>query len=212
MGYAYNVGNCYGRGDYYRGDYYRGDPGLLGNIFGGIKGAIGGFIKGGPLGAITGAVGGFKTQGTALAPLPQLQFPRPGVGIQAQGPFSTGIAIGAFGGGGVGGGGVVGPPTDASQFPPVGTMTSQGFLPMCGIKGTRPNKSAYYKRIPGTLQGQLIPKGAVCVKTRRMNIANGRALRRAVRRAQGFAKMARRVMTFVDARAPRGRAKFKRKK
>lgn len=211
MAYAYQSGgNCYGRGDYYRGDYYRGDPGLLGNIFGGIKGAIGGFVKGGPLGAISGAVGGFKTaaQGTALAPLPKLIAPPlPGSGIQVQGPFGTGIQIGKFGPPPV-----VGPPTDMSQFPPIGTMTSQGFIGMCGIKGTRPNKSAYYKRIPGTLQGQLIPKGAVCVKTRRMNIANGRALRRAVRRAQGFAKMARRVMTFVDARAPRGRAKFKKKR
>lgn len=45
----------YGRGDYYRGDYYRGDPGFLGSLFKGIKGAVGGFVTGGPLGAITGA-------------------------------------------------------------------------------------------------------------------------------------------------------------
>lgn len=45
----------YLRGDYYRGDYYRGDPGFLGSLFKGIKGAVGGFVTGGPLGAISGA-------------------------------------------------------------------------------------------------------------------------------------------------------------
>lgn len=49
-------------------------------------------------------------------------------------------------------------------------------------------------------------------KRRRMNVANPRALRRAIRRAQGFARLARKVLTFTSARAPRGRAKFKRRR
>src|SRR5947208_2966795 len=55
----------YGQGDYYQGDYYQGDPGLFSflgkigkGIFGAAKGAIGGFLKGGPIGAVTGAAGG----------------------------------------------------------------------------------------------------------------------------------------------------------
>src|SRR3972149_5669759 len=91
---------------------------------------------------------------------------------------------------------------------PVGSMTPQGFLPGCQLRGYRPNKSSYYKAVPGNpMQGVLIPKGSVCVKSRRLNVANPRALRRAIRRAQGFSKLARRVMTFVSAKAPKGRVK-----
>jgi hypothetical protein len=208
MPYAYMKGdNCYGRGDYYRGDYYRGDP-FLGGVFKAIGGAVKGFVTGGPLGAVSGAIGALKPnpkQGTALAPAVHITAPQL---AQGSPPFA-GIRVGVPSGFQVGfqgpGGGVY--PGDQG---PVGTMLPQGFIPGCQLKGTRPNKSSYYRRIPGTLQGQLIPKGSVCVKSRRMNIANGRALRRAVRRAQGFAKMARRVMTFVSAKAPKGRAKFKR--
>lgn len=47
------------------------------------------------------------------------------------------------------------------------------------------------------------------VKNRRMNVTNSRALRRAIRRARGFAKLAKKVLTFVAAKAPAGRPKFK---
>lgn len=51
-------------------------------------------------------------------------------------------------------------------------------------------------------------------RRRRMNVYNPKALRRAVRRAMGFAHMAKRVLRFVSPRAPKGRAvfKFRRKK
>jgi hypothetical protein len=47
-----------------------------------------------------------------------------------------------------------------------------------------------------------------------MRVTNPRALRRAIRRATGFARLARRVLHFVGPKAPRGRAvfKFKRRK
>lgn len=44
---------------------------------------------------------------------------------------------------------------------------------------------------------------------RRMRVTNVKALRRAIRRSQGFAKLAKRVLHFTSPRAPRGRAVFK---
>lgn len=46
---------------------------------------------------------------------------------------------------------------------------------------------------------------------RRMNVANVRALRRAIRRAKGFAKLARRVMTWPIQKPPKGRGLFKKR-
>lgn len=45
---------------------------------------------------------------------------------------------------------------------------------------------------------------------RRMNVANVKALRRAIRRAHGFAKLSRKVMTYPIVRPPKGRALFKK--
>jgi hypothetical protein len=44
---------------------------------------------------------------------------------------------------------------------------------------------------------------------RRMHVTNVKALRRAIRRAKGFERLARRVMHFTSPRPPRGRAVFK---
>lgn len=46
---------------------------------------------------------------------------------------------------------------------------------------------------------------------RRMNVTNVKALRRAIRRARGFAKLARSVMTFPIQKPPKGRALFKKR-
>ncbi len=51
-----------------------------------------------------------------------------------------------------------------------------------------------------------------CVKNRRMNVANGRALSRAVRRLHHFARKYRKVVGFVSPRKPKGRMYFKKKK
>ncbi len=50
------------------------------------------------------------------------------------------------------------------------------------------------------------------VRNRRMRVTNPRALRRAIRRAHGFARLARRVLHFTSPRAPRGRAIFKKQR
>lgn len=215
MGYYRGAGDCmYGRGDYYRGDYYQGDLwGSLKKIGGTIFGAAKGFVTGGPVGAVAGGAAALLKRPSIQTPAPSsFQFNSsrfvPDIGVRIGGP--SGLQVGVFN------------PPPAPMLPqhfgpPVGTMlppSQGGFIQACGIKGTRPNKAGYYKQVRRGDPSNVvyIPKGSVCVKTRRINIANGRALRRAVRRAQGFAKMARRVMTFVNARAPRGRAKFKRKR
>lgn len=209
MGYYSGRGDCmYGRGDYYRGDYYRGDPGIFGSIgkaLGGIA-RVAGAILPGPIGTVARFAGGIlpggksAAQGTALAPAGLTGPFTPGAGIQVHGPFGTGIGVGTFG-------------PDLPQQP-TGTLTPGGaFLPGCQLKGFRPNKSSYFRAVPGSpMQGVLVPKGSVCVKSRRLNVANPRALRRAIRRAQGFAKLSRRVLSFVSAKAPKGRPKFRRKR
>jgi hypothetical protein len=200
---------AYYRGDYYRGDYYRGDPGLFGDIWKGIKKVGGAVVGATPIGAAVKS--GMKlisggSPGPAAGSLPMIAPPQvpSGYGIQVGGP--SGFQFGAF-----------------PQYPPGGVPPdiSSGQVPMviggrlCMVKGTRANKSTYITRGGGTSKWprQLIvhPKGTECVKPRRLNVANPRALRRAIRRAQGFSKLARRVMSFVG-RAPKGRAIFKRKR
>jgi hypothetical protein len=200
---------AYYRGDYYRGDYYRGDPGLFGDIWKGIKKVGGAVVGATPIGAAVKS--GMKlisggAPGPAAGSLPMIAPPQGGVGIGYFNPQGGGVGLGYF----PGGGGLPGPlpPPELGQLP----MVMGG---RCMVKGTRANKSTYITRGGGTSKWprQLIvhPKGTECVKPRRLNVANPRALRRAIRRAQGFSKLARRVMSFVG-RAPKGRAIFKRKR
>src|SRR6266536_4106603 len=197
MGY-YQGGDCmYGRGDYYRGDYYRGDPGLLGKLFGGVKSIAKAAIGATPVGAAIGAILSkpAPVQGTALAPAQGRD-----IGIRVGGP--QGFQFGAFN-----------PPPPDFPVPQGGGM--QVMIPGVGlytIRGTHSNKSTYVTRGGGTShwpQGLMVhPKGTTCVKNRRINVANPRALRRAIRRAQGFAKLARRVLSFTGARV-KGKTRFK---
>ncbi len=46
-------------------------------------------------------------------------------------------------------------------------------------------------------------------RRRRMRVTNPKALRRAIRRAEGFSKLARRVLRFTHPHVARGRAVFK---
>jgi hypothetical protein len=186
----------YGRGDYYQGDYYRGDPGIFSGIGKFIKGVakVGVGLLPGPVGAIARAVTGVKRATVQVGPgAGTLALPEVSFGERPSFPL--------------------GPQFNGEMQVPAGTMLRNEFIPGCQLKGTRPNKSGYYKQITKGDPSRVVyvPPKSVCVKTRRINIANPRALRRAVRRAQGFAKMARRVMTFVSAKAPRGRAKFRKR-
>jgi len=169
-------GNCYGRGDYYRGDYYRGDPGIFGSIAKVLGRVVGGVAKNLPVvRAISTAVDLFKPRPSApMLPAVAPQLP--------QVPFGFG---------------------QAPSFPAPGTQVLQARMAggyVCAPDGKRGhlNKSTYVTRGGGTSRWpqflQIHPKGSECVGPRRMNVANPRALRRALRRASGFAKLASRYV------------------
>lgn len=162
------------------GDYktygYAGDPGFLSSLWRGIKKValplIGGAIAG-PWGAAAGtAIGGSKPPGTAIT-LPgtvggQVSFPGgTAVGLQFQ-PFTPARVPGR------------------GRLPPF-TATGPGVLPGGGITGA------------GCPSGYHLDKrtGTRCVRNRRMNVANPRALRRSMRRVSGFEKLARRTISFT---------------
>ncbi len=72
------------------------------------------------------------------------------------------------------------------RLPPF-TATGAGVLPYGGRQaGAVPSGWHFDKRT-----------GTYLVRNRRMNIANPRALRRAMRRVQGFEKLARRTISFT---------------
>ncbi len=183
------TGSNYAAGDYYRGDYYQGDPGILGSLFKGVTGAVKGFITGGPVGAIAGGARALiaptqRPQPPGMAIVPSLPPPP----VLMQQPFQPGFGVqtpdfrmGYFGGGQKEG------QTLGGGF--VGTIT--------GRRG-HPNKSAYVTRGGGTSHWpqslQFHPKGSTIVTSRRMNVGNARALKRAIRRARGFERLARSVM------------------
>ncbi|HTD71868.1 MAG TPA: hypothetical protein VK647_15575 [Gemmatimonadales bacterium] len=200
----------YYAGGYYAGGYYAG--GFLGNLFTGVKGvvggAIGGFIKGGPIGALTGAA-----KGTIGAITQNIQSETLGAG-----GTSTGLtpALQKQHDDALKRGGTPPKPVGTQIIVPPGT--GMGLMPMMTggmvMRGYRLNKSTYVTRGGGTsrwMPGIAIhPKHTELVKSRRMNVANPRALRRALRRAQGFAKLARRFIV-VSHRFKKGRKGVRRK-
>jgi len=188
----------YYQGDYYRGDYYRGDFLGLGKlakkVIGGVARVVGA-VAPGPIGMIARAISPPASAGGRVTFFP----PEPSI----PNPFITpppGNALMPYTGGGGGG-----------NYPAVGPGTS---MVLCPTKGTRMNRSTYVTRGGGTSRwpNELIvhPKGTECVKTRRLNVANPRALRRALRRAAGFVKLARRA--HVRLHSFTGKAVAKRKK
>ncbi len=163
-------------GDYKSYGYAAGDPGFLSSLWRGVKKfalpVIGGII-GGPVGAaLGGAVGGRK-------PAPPMQFPmvaqtgaRPGIPIVGQVTMPGGASFT---------GGVMVP--GRGPLPPF----APGGVGQAGRGGSlMPSGYHYAKDGSGRL-----------VRNRRMNVANPRALRRSMRRVQGFEKLARRTITFT---------------
>jgi hypothetical protein len=61
------------------------------------------------------------------------------------------------------------------------------FTPGECPKGFRKNKSSYFLK-----NGQHVPRGSKCVRYRRMNVANTRALKRSTRRLTSFENLVKR--------------------
>ena len=160
------------------GDYktygYAGDPGFLSGLWKGIKrfapAVLGGLIGGIP-GAVAGLPGGGGGPMTPKLPPPPGQF-----GGAVSFPGGTSIGLGFQPGVMIPGQG---------RLPPY-TATGPGVLPGGG-RGGQLVPSGYHFAKDGS--GRL-------VRNRRMNVANPRALRRAMRRAQGFEKLAKRAINF----------------
>jgi len=178
----------YYRGDYYRGDYYQGD--LFGSLFSGIKRVAGAVIGATPAGqAAKALIPAFKPR-----PMIPMLPPPGGVGTRIDIPFFP-------------------DPSATSYFDPNQVARAGAAGVVCNIKGYRANKSTYVTRGGGTSkyprQILIHPKGTECVKIRRMNVSNARALRRAIRRATGFKKLAMRVLRLTSPGHKRRFAGFK---
>ncbi len=64
----------------------------------------------------------------------------------------------------------------------------------------------------GAMKGFHVNKHGKMVRNRRMRVTNPKALRRAIRRAHGFARLARKVLSFTSPRKHKGHMYFKKKK
>jgi len=143
-------------------------------IFGGIKGIVGGFLSGGPTGAIRGGIGGLlqrRQQRITRLPTPAQVRPR------IQRPPIT--IRGIFG------------PVSAEGTIPGSRGQAAGAGDACP-KGERLNKSDYFLR-----DGTFVPAKSRCVSIRRMQVTNTRALRKGMRRVEGFAKVAKKTISFT---------------
>ena len=162
------------------GDYrtygYAGDPGFLSSLWRGVKKfalpVLGG-ILGGPVGAaLGGAVGG------GPKPSAPSQFP---MVPQAPGGFPIVAQVTMPGGASFSGGVMVPTGGRGGKFGGRGTALAPQYA-----GGAVPSGYHFAKDGSGRL-----------VRNRRMNVANPRALRRSMRRVQGFEKLARRTITFT---------------
>lgn len=165
------------RGDYLRSA--RGDPGIfsfLGKAVGTIA-RVGSKILPGPAGAILGTVGGFLG-GRAARPTPPAGFApmqTSMTGLQLGGP--RGITLGVQ--------------RTQAVTASARVQNGGGGCP----SGYHLNKSGYYDR------SGFVPPGSRCVRNRRMNVANPRALRKGLRRVAGFGKLASRARRDIGRAA-----------
>ena len=166
-------------GDFYRrpyGDYYRGDPGFLSFLGKGLS-AVGGFIPG--VGPAIAAVGGAISKLGEKKALPA-----------AAGIASTAIETAKSGALRAG---------TALKAHPV--LTAAGAAGLGGIASG----------VAGVATGKILGRRAALAgmgggrRHRRMRVTNPKALRRAIRRTQGFAKLAMRTIHLVH---PKRKVRF----
>lgn len=152
------------------GDYktygYAGDPGWLSAAFAIGKAFFKKKLKKEIMRPIMKIAGGGVIGAAATQLLTPPALPLPPGGIGGQITMPGGVGVGF-------------------QYQPFVGPTRGGLIP--GTAGGCP--TGYHLR----KDQRLPPK---CVRNRRMNIGNARALRRAMRRSQGFEKLAKRVISF----------------
>ena len=163
------------RGDYATHGYGRGDPGFLSSLWKGIKKvalpAVG-FALGGPAGlALGSALGG----GARTPPIMAPQKPMPRQNIQFRAGTLAARSTDYY------------PPMPQFAGTPMGRARVTGMENLGG-GGTGCCPRGFHLAKDGSGR---------CVRNRRMNVANPRALRRSMRRVQGFEKLARRTISFT---------------
>lgn len=165
----------YPAGDYRTYGYGQGDPGFLSNLWRGIKKVaapiVGGLI-GGPIGAVLGgAIGG----GARTPPIMRQMAPQPRQQIALRaGPIAA---------------------RSTDFYPPVPVFAG---TPMGTARGGRAGPVAPDAVGCCPVGFHMAKSGPPrCVRNRRMNVANPRALRRSMRRVQGFEKLAKRTISFT---------------
>ncbi len=156
-----------------------------------VGGAVKGFVHGGPTGALAGGLQSV-TGGRRTSPVDST-ITRTSVtpfGFSREQKIYTTPFPGP-------GGGYDNLPSGVTQLP--------ALMSACPV-GYRLNKSTYITRGGGTSRWgpagsiALHPKGTTCVKRRRRNVGNARALRRAISRVKGFVKLAHRATKLVGPR------------
>ena len=162
------------------GDYktygYAGDPGFLSNLWRGIK-KVAPAIIGGMLGGPAGAMMGASVGGAMAKPTPT--FPSPQGMIGGAVSFPGGVMVS----------GAAQLPARMARTPKggrYGTFQPPALIGPGGAMGACPSGYHYAKDGSGRM-----------VRNRRMNVANPRALRRSMRRVQGFEKLAKRTIQFT---------------
>ncbi len=167
------------------GDYYAGDPGLVSfftKAAGALVRGVGRLFGGGRI--ITG-VPTFPERAAAAAGV-AIARRAPGRVIQAGGQIIR-----------AGGRAIARHPV-LSAAGAAGAIGAIGGAAGAGVGAEAPMRGFHISRRTGAL-----------VRNRRMRVTNPRALRRAIRRATGFARLARRVLYFTSPKRPKGRALFK---
>jgi hypothetical protein len=155
-----------GRGDYYRGDYYR-----AGGIFGSIGKFLGGVAKTvGQVASILPIPGGNIIGGVARA-VGGVLAPNPRAGT-ALAPMSAPVL------------------TQLPRLPPISTGQIGPFGQQTGGLIQVQSYTAGGRQVTKIVDQQT---GRVVSGRKRMNVANPRALRRALRRVAGFGKLATRA-------------------
>jgi len=171
------------------GDYktygYAGDPGFLSSLWKGVK-SIALPILGGMIAGPAGVAAVQTVQ--ARKPGPPT-FSLPGI-VGGAVSFPGGMSVsGAF--------------QPQGRLPPY-TAAGAGVLPSGGARA-QPRVAPMNGMCPTGYHFVKSGEG-YCVRNRRMNVANPRALRRGMRRVQGFEKLARRTISFTR------RVKMKKRK
>lgn len=175
----------YYSGDFYTGDYYQGDPG-----FWGWAGRAARAIGGGPVGWAGAAARALGRKTEAI-----IRGTPAAAGIASRGGAMARAGMRRVGGA-------------IAKHPVLTAAGAAGTIGVVGGRVTAPGPAVGMAQ-----RGFHISKytGQV-VRNKRMRVTNPRALRRAIRRAMGFARLAKRVLRFTSPRAPRGRAVFKYKR